>query len=150
MLTGRSRTLRRWTANSWRLLQGTAAATAAWAVAHQLPNDHAPFFAPIAAFVALNAPLGERGLNALRLLLGVFVGIVAGELTVLALGGGYVALALATFAATGIARALGGTRIIIAQAAIGAILTIAAAEGQAGLNRLGDAFIGAGVALVFS
>src|SRR3712207_6940836 len=146
MLTGRSRTLRRWTANSWRLLQGTAAATAAWALANQLPNDHAPFFAPIAAFVALNAPLGERGLNALRLLLGVFVGIVAGELTVPALGGGYVALALATFAATGVARALGGTPIIISQAAIGAVLPIAAADGQAGLKPVGGGVVGPGVA----
>src|SRR3712207_9227430 len=132
MLTGRSRTLRRWTANSWRLLQGTAAATAAWALANQLPNDHAPFFAPIAAFVALNAPLGERGLNALRLLLGVFVGIVAGELTVLALSGGYVALALATFAATGGARALGGTRLIIAPGPHGAVLPISPRGGPAG------------------
>jgi uncharacterized membrane protein YgaE (UPF0421/DUF939 family) len=136
---------------AWPLLQGTAAATVAWLIANQLGGDHDPFFAPIAAFIALNAPLGERGRNTLRLVLGVIVGIVVGELTLLTLGGSnYVRLAVATFIATLIARALGGTRIMIAQAAVGAILTIAVADGEPGVYRVLDAFIGAGVALVFS
>jgi hypothetical protein len=50
-----SRALRRVLARMWPLLQSTAAATAAWVIARQL-NDHPdPFFAPIAAVVALNA-----------------------------------------------------------------------------------------------
>ena len=141
---------RSWVAPAWPLLQGTAAATVAWAIANQLGGDHDPFFAPIAAFIGLNAPLGERGRNVLGLVLGVIVGIVAGELTLLILGGGYGSLALATFAATLVARALGGRRIMIAQAAVGAILTIAVADGEPGVYRVLDAFIGAGVALVFS
>jgi uncharacterized membrane protein YgaE (UPF0421/DUF939 family) len=132
------------------LVQGTAAATAAWVIAKQVVDHHEPLFAPIAAVIALNAPLGERGLNALRLLLGVVLGIVAGELATLALGGGYGALALATFAAMSVAQAAGGARITIAQAAAGAILTVAVADGHAGPDRLVDAMIGAGVALVFS
>jgi hypothetical protein len=67
-----------------------------------------------------------------RLLLGVVVGIVAGELTIAAVGGGYGSLALAVFAATAVARALGGARIVIAQAAAGRILTVAVANGEAG------------------
>jgi hypothetical protein len=78
------------------------------------------------------------------------VGIVAGELTIAALGGGYGSLALAVFAATGAARALGGARIVIAQAAAAAILTVAVANGEAGTQRLADALIGAGVALLFT
>jgi uncharacterized membrane protein YgaE (UPF0421/DUF939 family) len=150
MVTDRWRWLRSWTAPAWPLLQGTAAATVAWAIAKQLGGDHDPFFAPIAAFIGLNAPLGERGLNVLRLVLGVIVGIVVGELTLVSIGGGYVGLALATFVATLVARALGGTRIVIAQAAVGAILTIAVADDEPGVYRVLDAFIGAGVALVFS
>jgi Fusaric acid resistance protein-like len=143
----------RWRARAapaWPLVQGTAAATVAWAIALQIGGGHDPFFAPIAAFIALNAPFGERGLNALRLLLGVVVGIVCGELTVLLLGSGYGSLALATLTATLGATVLGGSRITVAQAAVGAILVVAIANGEAGLYRLADALIGAGVALVFS
>jgi hypothetical protein len=142
--------LGRWAASAWLLLQGTAAATAAWTIAELLGSHGQPFFAPLAAVIALNAPLGERGLNAMRLLLGVIVGIVVGELAVATLGGGYGTLALAVFTATSVARALGGARIVIAQVAAGAILTVASANGEVGVNRLIDAVIGGGVALVFS
>jgi hypothetical protein len=132
------------------VIQGTAAATAAWVIANYIIDHHEPFFAPIAAVIALNAPLGERGLNALRLLAGVVVGIAAGEAATLVLGGGYGTLAVATFTAMTAARAVGGARVTMAQAAAGAILTVAVANGEAGTERLEDAFIGAGVALVFS
>jgi hypothetical protein len=134
----------------WPLVQSTAAATVAWVIANHVVHHHEPFFAPIAALVSLNTSLGERGLNALRLLQGVVLGIVVGELTLLLLGGGYGSLSLATFLALLLARLLGGARIVLAQAAIAAILTIAVANGEVGYQRLADALIGAGVALVFS
>jgi uncharacterized membrane protein YgaE (UPF0421/DUF939 family) len=132
------------------LVQRTAAATVAWLIARRIGDHPDPFFAPIAAVISLNASLGERGLNALRLLLGVIVGILAGEITLLIMGGGYGSLAVATFAGMTIARALGGAPVVVAQAGAGAILTIAVADGQVGPDRLVDALIGAGVALVFS
>lgn len=132
------------------MLQGTLAATAAWVIAGRVVGNHEPFFAPIAAFVALNASRGERGQNAMRLLFGVVIGIVAGELTITALGSGFGSLALAVFAAAAVARALGGARIMIAQAAAGAILTVAVANGEAGTDRFVDALIGVGVALLFT
>jgi hypothetical protein len=134
----------------WPLLQATAAATAAWVIARHVIHHHEPFFAPISALVSLNTSLGERGLNALRLLQGVVLGIGVAELTLLAVGGGYGSLALATFVALVLARALRGARIVLAQAAVSAILTIAVANGEVGYQRLVDALIGAGVALVFS
>ena len=144
------RALQRLPPDAWLVLQGTLAATAAWVIAEHVVGNHDPFFAPIAAFVGLNASRGERGRNALRLLLGVVVGVAAGELTIAALGSGYGSLALAVLAATGLARALGGARIVIAQAAAGAILTVAVANGEAGGERLVDALIGVGVALLFT
>jgi hypothetical protein len=150
VMTACARALRRFAGNAWPLLQSTLAAATAWMLANRLGDHPNPFFAPMAAVVALNASRGERGLNALRLLVGVVVGIVAGELAVGALGGGSGTLALATFAAMAGAVALGGARVMIAQAATGAILTVAAADGQAGLDRLVDALVGAGVALVFT
>src|SRR5215213_4598547 len=98
--------LRRVAGNAWPLLQGTAAATAAWVIARRLGDHPDPFFAPIAAVVALNASRGERGSNALRLLVGVVVGIVAAELAIGVSGAGYGTLALATFAAMAEAVAL--------------------------------------------
>jgi uncharacterized membrane protein YgaE (UPF0421/DUF939 family) len=145
-----SRAVRRTVDDAWPLLQGTAAATAAWVIAKYVLDHEQPFFAPIAALIALNTSLGERGLNALRLLQGVILGIVVGEVTLAALAGGYASMAVAIFAATALARALGGTRIVIAQAAVGAILTVAVADSEAGFERLTDALIGVGVALVFS
>ena len=145
-----SRAVGRTVADAWPLLQGTVAATAAWVIAKYVLDHEQPFFAPIAALIALNTSLGERGLNAVRLLQGVILGILVGELTLAALAGGYAPMAVAIFAATALARALGGTRIVIAQAAVGAILTVAVADAEAGVERLTDALIGAGVALVFS
>ncbi len=142
--------LRAFVVGLWPLLQQTAAATVAWLIATRVVHHVEPFFAPISAVVALNAALGERGANALRLLAGVVVGILAGEAAVHALGSGYQALALAVLVAMAIARAVDPARIVVAQAAGGAILTVATAQGEGGSQRLIDACIGAGVALVFS
>ena len=132
------------------VLQGTAAATVAWALATEVFGHDRPFFAAIAAIVALNAPLGRRGGNALRLLLGVIVGILVGELTLAALGSATAALAVATFAAMALATALDGSPVVIAQAAASAIVTVAVGTGGFGAERLLDALIGAAVALAFS
>jgi hypothetical protein len=141
---------RRVRGDAWLIAQGTGAAAVAWAIATHFVRHHQPFFAPIAAVISLNTVLGERGTNALRLLLGVLVGIGSGELAVAVLGRVYGTLAVATFVAMLVARALGGARVVIAQAAASAILTVAVANGEEGTNRLEDALIGAGVALVFS
>src|SRR5215217_6394831 len=129
--------LRRVAGHAWPLLQGTAAATAAWVIARRLGDHPDPFFAPIAAVVALNASRGERGSNAVRLLVGVVVGIVAGELAIGVLGAGYGTLALATFTAMAVAVALGGARVMVAQAAASAILAVAVADGRAGPDPSG-------------
>ena len=134
----------------WPLLQATAAATLAWLIATHVVRHHQPFFAPIAAMAAMNTTTGERGSNAFRLLLGVLIGIVVGETAIALFGGGYGRLALAVFTAMIIARRVDGARIMIAQAGASAILTVAMASGEAGTQRLGDAMIGGGVALLFT
>jgi hypothetical protein len=145
-----SRAVGRVVADAWPILQGAIASTMAWVFAKYVFDHPEPFFAPVAAIIALNTTLGERGLNAVRLLHGVVIGIVVGELAIAALGSGWGTLALGTFVAVVIARAVGGTRIVLAQAATGAILVITVANPEAGLERLLDALIGGGVALVFS
>jgi uncharacterized membrane protein YgaE (UPF0421/DUF939 family) len=134
----------------WPLLQTTAAATLAWVIARYVFNHDQPFFAPVAAVIALNTSLGERGLQALRLLQGVVVGIVVGEVALVVLGGTPASLALAVFVAMLIARATGGARVLLAQAALSAILVVAIADPELEVQRLLDALIGAGVALLFT
>jgi hypothetical protein len=137
-------------ADVWLLIQGAAAATVAWLLAKDVFHHYQPFFAPIAALIALNASLGERGLNAVRLLEGVVLGIIVSELVLVLLGGGYLSMGLAVLVATGLAHALSAQRIVIAQAGVAAILTVSISNAEAGIQRLSDALIGAGVALAFS
>jgi len=147
---GLQRAWQRLVTGTWSLVQQTVAATAAWVIAKQVVDHPEPFFAPIAAVVALNTAFGERGSNALRLLQGVVVGIVIGELALALLGSGYVQLPVALFVAMAIARATGGARVTVAQAAAGAILTVVVGDAETGFERLADALIGAGVALVLT
>ena len=136
--------------DAWRLLQQGAAATIAWDLASHLIGRREAFFAPMAAVVALNAPLGERGGNTLRLLEGVVIGIVVGELALGTLGANSPALLIATLVAMAMTRAVGGTALSLAQAATAAILTITTGSSEVGPSRLIDALIGGGVALLFS
>ena len=145
-----SRAVDRVRTGGFLLLQQAAAATLAWVLATQVVHHHQPIFAPVAAVVALNAPLGERGGNTLRLLQGVVIGILAGELALGTLGATSGSLFLATLVGMAATRALGGTPIALAQAATAAILTVVAGDDQIGPDRLIDALIGGGVALLFT
>ncbi|AJE80661.1 PE-PGRS family protein [Streptomyces albus] len=139
----------RLTTNFWPVLQQALAAGAAWYLARHVVDHHLPLFAPIATIVALNAPRGERGVNAVRLMLGVSVGILLGEASMAVIGGhGYLTLGAAVFASMLAALVLGGERIVIAQASVSAIIAIATGTEEAGPQRLTDALIGTGVAIV--
>ncbi|MCW2926164.1 MAG: conserved rane protein of unknown function [Thermoleophilia bacterium] len=135
---------------AWLALQATAAATTAWLVANMVHAKDQPFFAPVAAVVALTAPRGQRGTKAVQLLLGVFLGIVVGEIVVALMGAGYGRLAIAAFVALCIAAVVGDARVALTQAGVSAVLTVISAEGDAGWHRLLDAAIGGSVALLFT
>ncbi|MDE3721885.1 FUSC family protein [Nocardiopsis sp. N85] len=141
----------RLSAHTWSVVQAALAAVLAWTIAGGLIQDHSPFFAPIAAVIALNASGGERGSNAIKLLTGVFIGIGAGELALVVGTGPTLTMAAGTLLAMIVAVAVNAERIVIGQAAASAILTtIFIADGSPGIDRLVDALLGAGVALVFS
>ena len=147
---GWSRATARTWADAWLLLQQALAATVAWVLATHVVEHRQPFFAPIAAVIALNAPLGQRGSNTIRLLQGVVIGILTGELALAAIGASSGSLFLATLSALAVSRALSSPPLVLAQAATGAILTVTAGNGQVGTGRLIDALIGGGVALLFT
>ncbi len=135
--------------NFWPVVHAVVAGTVAWLLAKNLTATHDPFFAPIAAVIALNASASERGANAVRLLLGVVIGILVGELTLALVGANYRGLATAIGVAMIFAIVVNFARLVIGQAAVSAMLIVTFAE-EASLHRLADALIGAGVALVIS
>lgn len=149
-MAGVRRAVRGWVAGWWLLAQSTLAGTIAWLLARWIDPGRLPFFAPIAAIVVLNFTRGERGPYAVRLILGVAIGIACGELVVLLLGSTVVSLAVATFAAMAVTLAVTQNRLALNQTGAAAALTVIFAGGEAGYERMLDALIGAGVALVFT
>ena len=140
----------RWISFAWPLAQQSAAAVVAWLIAVRVGGHEDPFFAPIAAVIGLNATLGRRGSNSVRLLAGVLIGVLVGGVAVWLAAGGVWTLAAATFIAMLLARAVDDAGIVQAQAAVGAILLTVVGHPQKGWDRLVDALIGAAVALAFS
>ncbi|PZH06996.1 hypothetical protein C1I97_17360 [Streptomyces sp. NTH33] len=147
---GLSDGVRRAVADGWRLLQATASATAAWLVARYVLDHPAPYFAPISAMIALTANLGERGLHAMRLLKGVLLGLLVGELVLVTVGTGPGSMALGVFVALTAARVLGGPQVVLVQAGVSTVLVVALGDQSNGVQRLVDMLIGAGIALVFT
>ncbi|WP_270891837.1 FUSC family protein [Streptomyces sp. DHE17-7] len=131
------------------MLQQAAAAVLSWWLARSVFDHHVPLFAPIATLVALNTPVGGRGTNAVRVLSGVVAGVVVGQLAFRFLGHDALSVGVAVLCALLVALLIDGERITMAQAAVGAVISVASGQ-QAGVDRVLDALLGAGVALVFS
>jgi uncharacterized membrane protein YgaE (UPF0421/DUF939 family) len=140
---------KRWIWVVWPVAQQSAAAVAAWLIAVRVADHADPFFAPIAAVIGLNVTLGRRGSNVVQMVAGVFIGVLVAE-AALWLGGGVWTLAVSIFLAMLVARAVGGARILQAQAAVSAILVTVLGHPGQGADRLVDAAIGGAVALTFS
>ena len=135
---------------AWPIAQAAAAAGVAWFFAHTVLGHPQPFFAPIAAVVALAAGIGGRGTQAAQMLAGVAVGVVVGEILVLVLGTGAPQVALAAAAAM-LAMSVASTQPLpLIQAGASAILVVVLQSPESGTERMGDALVGGGVALFVS
>lgn len=144
-----SRLTGRFTGHLWPVLQQAAAAAVSWWIARIAFDHHLPLFAPIATLVALNTPLGGRGSNTVRVVLGAVVGVLIGQLAYTLLGAAALSVGVAVLCALLVALAVDGERITMAQAAVGAVIAVAAGQ-QAGTDRVFDAVLGGLVALFFS
>jgi hypothetical protein len=135
-----------------RIAQTAFAAGASWELALQLPGHRQPFFAPIAAVIALGAERGRRGRQAIEMMLGVALGILLGAALVAVAGTGAWQLVVATAVALLVATGAGVSPVIRIQAAASAILVVALHRPGTNLatQRLVDALIGGGVAIVLA
>jgi hypothetical protein len=106
-----------------RIAQSALAAGAAWEIALQIPGHGKPFFAPIAAVIALGAERGRRGRRV-----------------------------LATAVVLVVATAAAAPPVVRGQAAASAILVVALHQpgSNLALQRLIDALIGGGIAIVLA
>jgi hypothetical protein len=132
----------------WRILQAAFAAAAAWSLARLIPHHPRPFFAPVAAVVAMGAVPGTRGRQAYELIFGVALGIGVAGLVVLAAGSGTWQLGLAAALAMACAITVSDRPVVRNQAAVSAVLLIALHRPGAAPGRLIDALVGGGVAIL--
>ena len=133
----------------------SVAAGLAWFLAHNVLGHPQPFFAPIAAAVCLSASNVLRGHRAIQMIIGVALGIGTGVGARAVLGGSPVAIGLATLVSLGVAVVL--ARGFIAQGlmfynqtAASAILILTTQQTATGTERLIDALIGGGLAIISS
>ncbi len=135
-----------------RIAQSALAAGAAWEIALQIPGHGKPFFAPIAAVIALGAERGRRGRQAIEVMLGVTLGILIGAAIVAIAGVGAWQLVLATAVVLVVATAAATPPVVRGQAAASAILVVALHQPGSNLavQRLIDALIGGGIAIVLA
>ncbi|MBV8394654.1 MAG: FUSC family protein [Actinobacteria bacterium] len=132
-----------------QLLQTAIAAGLAWYVAHDLIGHRSPFFAPIAAVIALGVVPGNHTRRAVEIVLGVGVGIAMGDLLISGIGRGPGQLTLIVLLAMVASVLLGGSALVVAQAASSAVLVATLSASTHGLvpTRFVDAFVGGAVGL---
>jgi uncharacterized membrane protein YgaE (UPF0421/DUF939 family) len=123
-----------------------------WSLARLIPGHSRPFFAPIAAVIALNAAAGRRGRQAVELIAGVAIGIGVADLLARAIGTGAWQLGVVVLLALAIPRALGAGPVVVTQSAASGIIVVAVQRTHSGFtpSRFVDALVGGGVALVFT
>ncbi|HEX5910982.1 MAG TPA: FUSC family protein [Thermoleophilaceae bacterium] len=134
------------------ILQTGVAAAVAWQAAKLIVGQSQPFFAPIAAVLALGLSRGQPRRRAVELGLGVALGILIADLLVQLIGTGTWQIGVVVVLAMSAALVVGAGILLVNQAAISAILVITLPSLSQGgtLDRLFDALIGAAVALVLS
>ena len=134
------------------IVQVALASALAWAGAVWLFGDPRPFFAPIAAVIALNAN-GRRQLRqTVELILGVAVGIGIADLLARVIGTGAIQIGVVVAVALVAATVIDGGPLLFGQAASSGILVVALAQPGSSLapTRLFDALLGGGCALLMS
>ena len=100
----------------WRtMVQAGVAVALAWAVAKWLLGPRAPFFAPVAAIIALGQSYYERGRRAVELVVAVTLGVAIADLLAYQLGTGVPQLALAVFVAVGLGMFFGTSQLFVNQ-----------------------------------
>ncbi len=135
------------------ILLASIAAAIAWLIAHDVLGHPEPFFAPIAAAIAISTSRIQRSRRTIQLVGGVLLGIGIGEVLAATIGTATIALAVIVFVTMSVAVLSGGGFVgegmmFANQAASSAILVATLHKHVTGAERAVDAIIGGAVALV--
>jgi uncharacterized membrane protein YgaE (UPF0421/DUF939 family) len=135
---------------SWlAIVQSAVAAGVAWALARLIVGQPQPFFAPAAAVISLGLSRGQPRRRAVELSIGVAVGIGMAAAIVYLIGVGAVQVAVLVALVMAISLLLGGSQILINQAAVSALLIMTLPGQGAEIDRFLDACVGGAVAIAF-
>lgn len=132
------------------VLLASVAAGAAYAAARYLLGHEYPFFAPVAAWIALGFSSDRNLRRVAELAIGVAVGVLAGDQLVHRIGTGPWQVAVVLAAAVLLARFLDRGDLLAVQAGVQAmVVVVLPASGTGGpLGRWLDALVGGAMALV--
>lgn len=149
-VTARSRTERLRRAMP-SVLQAAIGAAVAWEIATQVFGHVGAFFAPVSVIITLGLTYGQRLQRAVELAFAVALGIGIGDAIVIWLGTGPWQIVLVTGLAMTAAILLGGSRLVVTQAASSAILVATVQVPTTfTFTRFTDALIGGTVAVVIN
>lgn len=141
--------IERWRSKRWQIAQCAVAAGVAWFIASDLLGNPTPFFAPVAAVVALGTSYSQRLRRVVEVTVGVAVGVFLADLLVAWVGSGGWQIALIVALAMSSAVLLGGGQLLVTQAAVQSIVVAALVPGPGvAFTRWTDALVGGAVALV--
>jgi uncharacterized membrane protein YgaE (UPF0421/DUF939 family) len=134
------------------ILHSAVAASLAWLVATEVVGHEQPFFAPISAVITLGLTVGQRRRRAIELAIGVSVGIAIADALVAAIGTGTWQIGIVVALAMAAAALVGGGSMLASQAGASAVLvaTLQPPEGGFAFDRVVDALVGGGMALLVS
>ncbi|WP_343313653.1 FUSC family protein [Brucella sp. BE17] len=137
---------------SWRdALVASCAGGVAWLIAQWLLGQPLPIFAMVTAVICLAPNLPNHAKQAVSVMIGVTTGVVIGEVSLLLPDTIPVLhMSAVTFIAMVLATTFGLAPSIAIQSGVSALLVMVMGPQVAGVTRLLDVAVGAGVGLLFS
>lgn len=136
-------------ASAWAAVQCGLAAALAWAFSVHVLGHPRPFFASVAAVVALGLRAGQRLRRSAELAIGVALGVLVGDALVSVIGSGTWQIGVVITVALLIAVAFGGGGLVVTQSGLQAVFVVALPRTpNSGFQRWQDALVGGGFALL--
>jgi uncharacterized membrane protein YccC len=147
-----ARSLVRFRAGIWPVVQTALSATLAWSAAAFILGHEQPFVAAIAAVISVGAVAGQTLKRAAEWILGVAVGLAVADLIMLAMGPGPIQTGVMVGLAMSVALLMRGGIMFWTEAGVSALLVSGLDPTTYGVSpdRFLEALVGGGVALAVS